>query len=130
MMKVLGFEINSGNIDSITQLHPSLTWTRQIDLIGNNSFYFTTNLQNDNVLFFNTFSVTNHVSTLTKQQTQGNVIAKIQFTAVPGSVQFFTQRKELKHKIADKYISQIMLNCMMKIICQWFNNNNGMRHWI
>ena len=67
----------------------------------------TTNLQTDNVLFFNTVSVTNHVCTLTKQQTQGNVLAKIQFTAVPGSVQFFTQRKEFKHKIAYKYISQI-----------------------
>ena len=31
MMKVLGFEINSGDIDSITQVHPALTRTRQID---------------------------------------------------------------------------------------------------
>ena len=52
MMKVLGFEINSGDIGSITQVHPSLSTTRQIDLSGNNSFYFTTNVQNHNVLFF------------------------------------------------------------------------------
>ena len=86
---------------------PSLTCTRQLDLSGNNSFYFPTNLQTDNVLFFNTVSVANHVSTITKQQTQGNVLAKIQFTAVPGSVQFFIQHKEFKHRIADKYIHQI-----------------------
>ena len=107
MLKVLGFEINQGDIQSNLHVNPSLTSTRQIDLSGNNSFYFTTNLQTDNVLFFNTVSVTNHVSTITKQQTQGNVLAKIQFTAIPGAVQFFIQHKEFKHRIADKYISQI-----------------------
>ena len=96
MMKVLGFEMDE--IDSTTQAHASLTSTRQIDLSGNNSFYFTTNLQIDNVLFFNTVSVTNHVSTITKQQTQGNVLAKIQFTAILGAVQFFTQQKEFKQQ--------------------------------
>ena len=55
----------------------------------------------------NNVSVHNHVSTITKQQSQGNVLAKIQFTAVLGSVQFFIQHKEFKHSIADKYISQI-----------------------
>ena len=92
MLKVLGFEINQGDIQSNLHAYPSLTSTRQIDLSGNNSFYFTTNLQTDNVLFFNTVSVSNHVSTITKQQTQGNVLAKIQFTSPPGSVQFFTQQ--------------------------------------
>jgi hypothetical protein len=105
IMKVLGFEINSGDVQSTLHVNPSLTSARQIDLSGNNSFYFTTNLQTDNVLFFNTVSVTNNVSTITKQQTQGNVLAKIQFTAVPGAVQFFIQHKEFKHRIADKYYS-------------------------
>ena len=94
-------------IDSNAHANPSLTSTRQIDLSGNISFYFTTNLQTDNVLFFNTVSISNHVPTVTKQQTQGNVLAKIQFTAAPGSVQFFTQQKEFKHRIANKYISEI-----------------------
>ena len=107
IMKVLGFEINKGDVDSENQSQSVLTSTRQIDLSGNNSFYFTTNLQTDNVLFFNTVSVSNYVSTVTNQQTQGNVLAKIQFTAIPGSVQFFKQKKEFKHRIADKYISQI-----------------------
>ena len=51
MLKVLGFEINQGDIQSNLHVNPSLTSTRQIDLSGNNSFYFTTNLQTDNVLF-------------------------------------------------------------------------------
>ena len=71
MMKVLGFEINNGDVESSFHINPSLTSTRQIDLSGNNSFYFTTNLQTDNVLFFNTVSISNHVPTVTKQQTQG-----------------------------------------------------------
>ena len=63
-MKVLGFEINTGDVQSSLHTSPSLTSTRQIDLSGNNSFYFTTNLQTDNELFLNTVSVSNHVSTI------------------------------------------------------------------
>ena len=68
IMKVLGFEINQGDYSSNLHTDPSLTSTRQIYLSGNNSFYFTTNLQTDTVLFFNTVSVSNHVSTITNSK--------------------------------------------------------------
>jgi len=58
-------------------------------------------------LFFNTVSVSNYVSTVKNQQTQGNVLAKIQFTTDPGGMEFYNNLTAFKTRFYDTNITQL-----------------------
>lgn len=102
MMKVLGFESNT-SYQSGNSGNPALVSVRQIDLSGNNSFYFTTNMQTENIAWLN--------QDLSNNGRGSNVIGKVQFTCANGGVQFFTQVKDFKTRVTDKTIS--MLNVQL-----------------
>ena len=91
---VLGFP--NVNQSTVTGTNCTLTSTKQVDLSGVNSFYFSTNLGIGNYNFLN------------KNNTGGaNILAKIQLTTDSTGIEFYNNLTSFKTRFYDSNISSL-----------------------
>ena len=109
----LGFSAVQNWTSSLIPITCTIVSPQIIDLSGNNSFYFTTDL------------ITSNYNFVTKNGGAGsNILEKIQLTSDGTGIEFFKKINQFKTRFADKSISTLNIVLLDENGLQWIPTSN------